>query len=360
METDSPDKSEAEKLIEKEKFLIEKAKAIERSAIVAPQLNLAQMEAAIAKGGGLGYDQEMINDLMAQTYAASVRWPKDSVLHVRLQHIVTCLETKEWPVPANFHISEVAADSSPPTPEPAQNNRDTSTPLSEMSELSQFDDGNVLTHGSGMANRKKRGRRPLDYPDEKNKVRAAMNSGTPLSASSLVSSAKASTDDSMSDTSGRPGPEAVAPESEKGKGSSKLESALDKLGLAKRKLSDAPADDKSKKKKRLDDLLGTLHAGKGTAVPEKPESAMDTLFRNAREAGLPGGTDLTKLQEMLGPLGGNPADAKVQKWLQDQMGVTPERPTTPGSSSTATSAKRPASTSSAAGGWMEWMSNHPR
>ena len=41
-----------------------------------------------------------------------------------------------------------------------------------MSELSQFDDGNVLTHGSGMANRKKRGRRPLDYPDEKNKVSA--------------------------------------------------------------------------------------------------------------------------------------------------------------------------------------------
>merc|ERR1712083_518396 len=139
-ETDSPDKSEAEKLIEKEKFLIEKAKAIERSAIVAPQLNLQQMEAAIAKGGGLGYDQEMINDLMAQTYAASVRWPKDSELHVRLQHIVTCLETKEWPVPANFHISEVAADSSPATPEPAQNNRDTSTPLSEMSELSQYDD----------------------------------------------------------------------------------------------------------------------------------------------------------------------------------------------------------------------------
>merc|ERR1719350_575075 len=158
METDSPDKSEAEKLIEKEKFLIEKAKAIERSAIVAPQLNLQQMEAAIAKGGSLGYDQEMINDLMAQTYAASVRWPKDSVLHVRLQHIVHCLETKEWPVPANFLMSEVAADSGPATPEPPQNNRDTSTPLSEMSELSQFDDGNVLTHPNN-PNRKKRGRR---------------------------------------------------------------------------------------------------------------------------------------------------------------------------------------------------------
>merc|ERR1719206_468707 len=122
--------------------------------------------------------------------------------------------------------------------------------------------------------------------------------------------------------------------------------------IQKRKLSDAPADDKSKKKKRLDDLLSGLHAGKGNSVPEKKESPMDSLFKKATE----GVTDLTKLQEMLGPLGGNPADAKVQKWLADQMGVTPDRPITPGSSSTATSHKRPASTSSAAGGWMEWMS----
>ena len=39
-----------------------------------------------------------------------------------------------------------------------------------MSELSQFnDDGNVLTHG-GLANRKARGRKPLDYQDNKGKV----------------------------------------------------------------------------------------------------------------------------------------------------------------------------------------------
>ena len=126
------EKSETEIKADKEKNALEKAKAVERSAIVAPQLNLAQMEAAIAKGGGLGYDQEMINDLMAQTYAASVRWPRDSVLHVRLQHIVQCLETKEWPVRENFLISEVAAISGPATPEPTQNNRDTSTPLSEV------------------------------------------------------------------------------------------------------------------------------------------------------------------------------------------------------------------------------------
>jgi hypothetical protein len=73
-------------------------------------------------------------------------------------------------------------------------------------------------------------------------------------------------------------------------------------------LSDAPADDKSKKKKRLDDLLSGLHAGKGNAIPEKKESpTMDSLFKKATESV----TDLTKLQEMLGPLGGNPADAKV-------------------------------------------------
>ena len=53
----------------------------------APQLNLQQIEAAIAKGGqGAGYDQEMINDLMAQTYAASVRWPKDKVNKDRCQN----------------------------------------------------------------------------------------------------------------------------------------------------------------------------------------------------------------------------------------------------------------------------------
>ena len=41
-----------------------------------------------------------------------------------------------------------------------------------MSELSQFnDDGNVLTHG-GLANRKARGRKPLDYQDNKSKVKS--------------------------------------------------------------------------------------------------------------------------------------------------------------------------------------------
>ena len=76
-------------------------------------------------------------------------------------------------------------------------------------------------------------------------------------------------------------------------------------------MADAPADDKSKKKKRLDDLLSGLHAGKGNSVPEKKESPMDSLFRKATESA----TDLNKLQEMLGPLGGNPGDAKVCSYI---------------------------------------------
>ena len=45
----------------------------------------------------------------------------------------------------------------------------------QMSELSQFnDDGNVLTHG-GLANRKARGRKPLDYQDNKSKVKSEID-----------------------------------------------------------------------------------------------------------------------------------------------------------------------------------------
>merc|ERR550532_1322139 len=56
------------------------------------------------------------------------------------------------------------------------------------------------------------------------------------------------------------------------------------------------------------------------------------------------------------PLGREPGRRKGPEVVADQMGVTPDRPITPGSSSTATS-KRPASTSSASGGgWTEWMS----
>jgi hypothetical protein len=123
----------------------EKAKAVERAAILAPQLNMQQIEAAIAKGGA--YDKDMINDLMAQTYAASVRWPKDKVLHMRLKHIVSSIEEGRWPVPPHSLLLEQTGDSGTATPEPGANGnhaaaRDTSTPLSEVSSRRSF--GSVI------------------------------------------------------------------------------------------------------------------------------------------------------------------------------------------------------------------------
>ena len=60
-----------------------------------------------------------------------------------------------------------------------------------MSELSQYnDDGNVLTHG-GLANRKPRGRKPLDYQDknkvELNKLKMFSNNNLLLSVPSKFS-----------------------------------------------------------------------------------------------------------------------------------------------------------------------------
>ena len=36
------------------------------------------------------YDMDMMNDLMAQTYASNVKWPKDQILAIRIEHIVKC------------------------------------------------------------------------------------------------------------------------------------------------------------------------------------------------------------------------------------------------------------------------------
>ena len=87
-------------------------------------------------------------------------------------------------------------------------------------------------------------------------------------------------------------------------------------------LSDNQPDDKSKKKKRLDDIMFGLGAAKGVqleaaakaaaaaaAAKQGDEAAAQSLLK--RDLGKT--ADLSKLQEMLGP-----ADAKVQKWLADQ------------------------------------------
>ena len=95
---------------------------------------------------------------------------------------------------------------------------------------------------------------------------------------------------------------------------SKLESALDKLGLQnKRKLADGTTEDKSKKKKRLDDIMFGLGAAKGvTLEKDEPQGGVapgqSLLKKGADSVGkIP---DLSKLQDLLGRPD-SPSEAKV-------------------------------------------------
>ncbi len=148
-------------------------------SIPPPQISIQQME-QMAKGGMI-YDMEVMNDLMAQTYASAIKWPKDKILEVRLGHIVKCVETGIWPVPHDYplgnHLAtekeEAAAPEENKSSASATQHRDgASTPMSESSDVS-MEDPNVLTHGSRGGRR--RGRRPLDaVPEEKSKIRSLL------------------------------------------------------------------------------------------------------------------------------------------------------------------------------------------
>ena len=110
-------------------------------SISPPQISLQQME-QMAKGGII-YDMDMMNDLMAQTYASAVKWPKDQILAIRVDHIVKCIQDGKYPVNEGHSLGETLADlqdtdNSPfDSKSPDSNLRDTSTPLSESSEASK-------------------------------------------------------------------------------------------------------------------------------------------------------------------------------------------------------------------------------
>ena len=85
-------------------------------------------------------------------------------------------------------------------------------------------------------------------------------------------------------------------------------------------LSDGTNADKSKKKKRLDDIMFGLGASKGLALGKDKEDASasktvspgQSLLKKVTDG--KSGSELNNLQDLLGPPG-SPADAKVQKWL---------------------------------------------
>ena len=162
--------------------------------ISAPQISAQQMD-QIAKGGI--YDIEIVNELMAQQYAANIKWPKEKILEIRLEHIMDCVEKNEWrygrDYPLGDHLigEESPTASVPGTPEAAAiptPSRETSTPMSEISEPSFTEDPNVLTHSttSSSVRKRQRGRRPIDFNppappaavEEKSKIKAILSQPT--------------------------------------------------------------------------------------------------------------------------------------------------------------------------------------
>ena len=140
----------------------------------------------MARGGV--YDMDMMTDLMQQTYAAAIKWPKDQILVIRLEHIMEAVETDKWPVPKDFSYAEAAQLTVPESPAAVEGTtsvRDTPTPaMSEVSELSNpYEDSNILTPGRKHGNR---GRKPLgasaslhspDHNDKSSKIRSLLTAG---------------------------------------------------------------------------------------------------------------------------------------------------------------------------------------
>ena len=135
-------------------------------SIQPPHITLQQMEQMITSGGK--YDVELMNDLMAQTYAAAIKWPKDVILLVRLEHVMKFVETGVWPVQKNYPLGDhLLTGSRAGSPE-----REASTPISELSEVS-FEEPSPV--------RRRRGRQtaheenPLDHSP---KIRSLLTAGS--------------------------------------------------------------------------------------------------------------------------------------------------------------------------------------
>ena len=85
----------------------------------------------------------------------------------------------------------------------------------------------------------------------------------------------------------------------------------------KRKLSEGTNEDKSKKKKRLDDIMFGLGAAKGvTLEKDEPVAPGQSLLKKATDPSSVGKIpDLNKLQDLLGRPD-SPSEAKVNKVLK--------------------------------------------
>ncbi|XP_071513861.1 uncharacterized protein [Panulirus ornatus] len=89
----------------------------------SPLLSLQQMDEAMAKcGSSLTYDnlvssEPTVAQLLAQSAANPIKWPKDRMLQTRIEHLMYAVEHKKWPVGIDFQSSEQEGKSSSSLPQ---------------------------------------------------------------------------------------------------------------------------------------------------------------------------------------------------------------------------------------------------
>ncbi|XP_042238022.1 chromodomain-helicase-DNA-binding protein 7-like isoform X2 [Homarus americanus] len=107
--------SKSEKLEEKKESQSEKK---EEGKCGSALLSLQQMDEAMAKcGNSLTYDnlvssEPTVAQLLAQSAANPIKWPKDRMLQTRIEHLMYAVEHKKWPVGIDFQSSEQESKSS--------------------------------------------------------------------------------------------------------------------------------------------------------------------------------------------------------------------------------------------------------
>ncbi|PSN41757.1 hypothetical protein C0J52_08864 [Blattella germanica] len=329
----------------------------------------------------LDYSEPTVAQLLAQSYQNPIKWPKDHILEIRLQHIVYAVEHKEWPVPRNFSVCNTGSImmgtsgeldlSCHDTPD-ATPKRDTSTPMS-VSEGSE-----VITittdHGAPRIPQTKKRKRhiAIDVETERAKLHALLNSSAASQQPSPLTKPSPShhweaNDESLSEESSL-GP-TVIPGTSSTLTPIDLSSGLPKMNtpeISKNKeimneVQDFSMPSKNKQKSKLDDMLGKLMkknncpAEEPVIGKEKKRRKLDeivlglsaakeqkSLFSDIKKTTTPGmiSPSVTVTPTTVSSNHGGPAVSSssspapkpftitVNKWLAEQTALNPEQPLT--------------------------------
>ncbi|CAG0889163.1 unnamed protein product [Darwinula stevensoni] len=381
---------------EKEEKLIAKNPALSAAVGISldfsqPLLSLAQMDEAIGRQSYFSsdpYGDPLLSH--ASTFGQAIRWPRDRILQIRVEHISKALETDEWPVPKGYTSGSI--DSTPD----ATPRRDTSTPMSsaKLRALLNFHHLSMLSPSGTTASprsvleeepRVPATREPLSSPSHqqqqiqlqpppahqhpKTTVLAHMPSGmldlSMKSTSNTNAASPSATGSSSTPVLTSSAPMDLSSFSKQSSGShasknlkearssaagSKLQDTLDKLRQRKME-SVTSSPEKEKKRKKLDQIVMGLCAAKGgnSALgkggnEDQAEGCKSPWGSVSQKEGKEKGKnlgDLGRSSVTITPIPQSRSssehlkmeskEAKVNRWLAEQLHITPDRPSSPSS-----------------------------